>query len=203
MQLVLRGLAPTRPGRLWIGASAARGIRRAAAMADAWLAPPLTPPGQLTRDLATYRGACATARRPPARQLPIRRDMLICGPREEDRRLAQRYVSRRLATYASWGLPGPAGVPRPAGPAAGPAVGEPAAGPPAQTPPDRGGAAQIVGTAAECRAQLSALQRAVGRPALVIVRVAWPGMTQPGVLGQIRLAGEELIPAMIKECDDE
>jgi alkanesulfonate monooxygenase SsuD/methylene tetrahydromethanopterin reductase-like flavin-dependent oxidoreductase (luciferase family) len=177
----LGSAGPVRP-QVWIGASATRGIRRAAAMADGWLVPPLMPPRQLARELAAYRQASADARRLPARRLPIRRDVLLCGPRAADRRVARQRASRRVMTYASWGLfgSGPERAVPPGGPA-------------------RDESAEIVGTVDECRMQLSELQRAVGQPVVVIVRVAWPGMSRPEVLDQIRLVGEELIPAMSEE----
>jgi alkanesulfonate monooxygenase SsuD/methylene tetrahydromethanopterin reductase-like flavin-dependent oxidoreductase (luciferase family) len=166
---------PARPP-VWIGASAMAGIRRAATMADAWIAPPLVPVPHLASDLAAYRDASEAAGRPAAVPLPVRRDVFICGRGQQERQAAWQRVGSRLATYQKWGLFGPDDRP-PAGQA--PAV--------------------IVGTAGECRASLRGLEQTLGQPVLAILRVAWPGMRGSEVLDQIRMAGEELATSMSRE----
>lgn len=165
------GAGAPRP-RVWIGASAPAAIRRAPTLADAWLVPPLASLADLGSGLAIYRGACSQAGRQPVPRLPVRRDLLICGPRESDREAAWQRAGARRANYASWGLSGQ---------------------------DTAGGAVEIVGTPAECQAGLTALERRAGQPILVILRAAWPGMSRREVLDQIRRVGEELIPAITEE----
>lgn len=182
--------------RVWIGASVPAGIRRAAALADAWLVPPSASPSDLDSGLAIYRRACLRAGRPPAGRLPVRRDLLICGPGEADLDAAWQRVRARRVNYASWGLFGPGqGATVAAPPELTPAAGAGATG-------TAGDAVEIVGTAAECRAALAALESRAGQPILVILRVAWPGMGTREVLDQIRRVGEELIPAINEEERD-
>jgi alkanesulfonate monooxygenase SsuD/methylene tetrahydromethanopterin reductase-like flavin-dependent oxidoreductase (luciferase family) len=159
---------------VWIGASAPAGIIRAGRDADAWLAPPTAGLAELQDGLETFRTARRQAGRPPATLLPVRRDVLVLDGPGDGRDLMAERIARRYRTYADWGTFG---------------------GQPGLAAAD-GPRAVCAGTAGEVVSALALLQETVFQDALVIVRLAWPGMTETEVIDQIRLFGSHVIPAM-------
>ncbi len=86
-------LRPVEPVDVWIGASAAPAIDRAARLGDAWLAAPGIAPDEATRQLAHYRERCRAHGRTPS-AIAIRRDVYVAASKADAEAVAGPIVSR-------------------------------------------------------------------------------------------------------------
>lgn len=86
-------LRPVEPVDVWIGASAAPAIDRAARLGDGWLAAPGIAPDEATRQLAHYRERCRVHGRTPS-AIAIRRDVYVAASKADAEAVAGPIVSR-------------------------------------------------------------------------------------------------------------
>lgn len=89
---------------LWIAANGDAAIRRAALLGDAWFINPQADTNTLARQLALYRKELKRAGKPPARELPLFREIFCGRTRAEALELAVPYLAPKYASYAAWGL---------------------------------------------------------------------------------------------------
>ena len=82
---------PPEPIAVWIGASAAVAIDRAARLGDAWLADPGCDFATARRRIDTYREACARHGRTPT-TIAIRRDVHVGASADDARRATAKFV---------------------------------------------------------------------------------------------------------------
>jgi alkanesulfonate monooxygenase SsuD/methylene tetrahydromethanopterin reductase-like flavin-dependent oxidoreductase (luciferase family) len=81
------GPLPTEPVEVWVGASAAKAIDRAARLGDGWIAGPEVPVEEAARRLALYQEACARHERPVG-VAAIRRDVHVGADAADAQRVA-------------------------------------------------------------------------------------------------------------------
>jgi alkanesulfonate monooxygenase SsuD/methylene tetrahydromethanopterin reductase-like flavin-dependent oxidoreductase (luciferase family) len=157
---------PTPP--IWIGASAAPGVRRSARLGDAWPIGPRMTVAQIEPMLEVYARERRSLGLPVGRQ-PIRREIVLGSDPDDARRRFTSLTSERLTQYAAreiGTLPGaPAGAEH---------------------------AAAILGRPASVRAQVVELtNRLPVGP--VIVRAQWPGTTIADVEKYLADLGAEVV----------
>ncbi|MGH7393230.1 MAG: LLM class flavin-dependent oxidoreductase [Candidatus Rokuibacteriota bacterium] len=86
-------LRPVEPVEVWIGASAAPAIARAARLGDGWLAAPGIGVDEAARQLAHYRERCRAHGRTPS-AIAIRRDVYVAASKADAEAVAGPIVSR-------------------------------------------------------------------------------------------------------------
>lgn len=86
-------LRPVEPVEVWIGASAAPAIARAARLGDGWLAAPGIAVDEAARQLAHYRERCRAHGRTPS-AIAIRRDVYVAASKADADAIAGPIVSR-------------------------------------------------------------------------------------------------------------
>lgn len=84
---------PEEPVHYWVGAMADAGVRRAAVMADGFLATPGSSVEDLTERVAFYRASCVAASRPVG-TIATRRDIYVGENAEEAQRTAAAVIAR-------------------------------------------------------------------------------------------------------------
>jgi alkanesulfonate monooxygenase SsuD/methylene tetrahydromethanopterin reductase-like flavin-dependent oxidoreductase (luciferase family) len=153
---------------IWIGAQSPGGIRRAAALGDAWA---ISPPGSLEvlRDrFNVYTTALADTGK-SLRAQPFRQEIVIAGDRSQ---AAAEAGARTAAHYGSIGRVG-------SGPRSGP----------------RPGGGFVLGSAADCAAQLTAIADEFPVDPM-IPRALWPSMNTDQAIVYIDTLGRELLPVL-------
>ena len=90
---------PPEPIDVWIGAQAQPALRRAARLAEGWLASPGLSLNAAAGDLNRYRQACAEFDRLPT-AVAIRRDIFIGGSEAEARQMMRPYLERGYRGFA-------------------------------------------------------------------------------------------------------
>jgi alkanesulfonate monooxygenase SsuD/methylene tetrahydromethanopterin reductase-like flavin-dependent oxidoreductase (luciferase family) len=167
-----------RPGPpVWLAAQAPAAVRRAALIADAWYPPPFLAHDELRRLAVLHADTRAAAGRPPATQLPIRREIFIAGTAAEARAEVAPYALARTRTYLEWGLRGELG-------------GETAMHAEDADNLDR---RFLLGPPEAIADELLSLHADLGMTDFVY-RCQWPGMPFTQTCEQLRRFGEEVIP---------
>jgi alkanesulfonate monooxygenase SsuD/methylene tetrahydromethanopterin reductase-like flavin-dependent oxidoreductase (luciferase family) len=82
---------PPDPVEVWVGALAPAAIRRAARLAEGWLAAPNLVPTEAAEAVLRYREACEEFSRVPT-AVAIRRDVCVGASAEDARRMAKPYL---------------------------------------------------------------------------------------------------------------
>jgi alkanesulfonate monooxygenase SsuD/methylene tetrahydromethanopterin reductase-like flavin-dependent oxidoreductase (luciferase family) len=166
---------------IWVAGVADAGVRRAAALGDAWYVNPSVSLGALARQLAIYRSALDAAGRPFPAALPIRRDVYVAASSAAAREVAGDLVRQRYLNYRSnhFADDFPNDERR--------ALESTSyfSSDPQQAIGDR----FIAGTPDQCVDQLNRLQSVVDSDVVVVCRVQWPGRPESESIAAIRSLG--------------
>lgn len=158
---------------LWIGASAEPAIRRAARLADAWLASPSSDWAQLEANYGIYDAERTAAGLGPAPEKPLIRECFVAPTAAEAMAIAREPMIYKYSAYASWGNANVAGRPF----------------------REQFDAFQqerfIIGDKAMVADRIAWVRETLGVDHLIL-RMQWPGLPQAHVLRAIDLMGEIL-----------
>ena len=91
---------------IWVGGNSKPAVRRAARSGDAWYVPPFPTHDALKELLEVFGEEREKHGRPPAPELPIRREVIVSDSKEEARQGAAMRSKARYRTYLQWGLGG-------------------------------------------------------------------------------------------------
>jgi alkanesulfonate monooxygenase SsuD/methylene tetrahydromethanopterin reductase-like flavin-dependent oxidoreductase (luciferase family) len=170
-----RPLQTPRP-TIWLGAQSVTGVRRAARLGDAWSVTALLSPDDLAERFGVFAAERERLQLPLNRSL-LRREVFVGRDREDATATAMRMVRIWYEQMAAVGA--------------------------REFDPQQVSAellamvehSFVVGSAAECAAELRALgERVPVSP--IVVRANWPGIARDEILGYIASLGEELIPSL-------
>ena len=96
--------------RVWIAANGDGMVRRIARMGDTWYLNPHAPFSTLARQVELYKTVRAEHGHPPASVIPMSRETFVAPTREQAIATARPFLEAKYKTYASWGqdkaLPG-------------------------------------------------------------------------------------------------
>jgi alkanesulfonate monooxygenase SsuD/methylene tetrahydromethanopterin reductase-like flavin-dependent oxidoreductase (luciferase family) len=167
-----------RPGPpIWVAADNDRAVERAAEIGDTWIINPHATLATIQRQLALYRAARTRHRKPFPAELPMMREICVAESRAAALTLARPSLEQKYRAYVAWGqhkaLPGDDDMTQ-----AFDALLR-----------DR----FILGDPAQCADELQRCVDETGADTLIF-RVNWPGMPQAGILGSLRLLGEQVRP---------
>jgi alkanesulfonate monooxygenase SsuD/methylene tetrahydromethanopterin reductase-like flavin-dependent oxidoreductase (luciferase family) len=177
VRLSMRPLQRPRPP-LWLAADADAGVRRAARLGDTWLLNAHATLPTLERQWALFAAVRREAGRPPADEIPLKRECFVAPDDATALREGAPFIDEKYAAYRRWGQD-------------------------AALPPGESFSADVrelmrdrflVGDPARVREEIARYRERLGITTL-IVRVQWPGMAQATVLRTIRLLGEQVLPA--------
>lgn len=169
------GVRPKQQPRppIWLGGDVEPAVRRAARLADAWLAAPTTSYQRLTELIAAFRDERAKAGFGDRPVCPIVRECFIGRSTAHAREISRGPLLAKYAAYASWGQEGARS-------------GE------FETKFDEFSAAHfLVGDAVEVRDQLQRYAETTGSDHFVM-RIHWPGLAQAEALANIERIGKLL-----------
>jgi len=165
-------IRPRRPGGppVWIGAEVPAAVRRAAALGDAWFAPPTVTFEAAAELLSHYRQARAGAGLPAPESQPLIRECAVGATRDAALAVARGPLLYKYESYASWG----------------------------QMDSSRGSLAErfdefmaarfLVGDEAEVADELARHRDALGVDHMIL-RLQWPGLEQAPVIEAIERLG--------------
>jgi alkanesulfonate monooxygenase SsuD/methylene tetrahydromethanopterin reductase-like flavin-dependent oxidoreductase (luciferase family) len=165
---------------IWIGGNTTVAVRRAARLGDAWYAPPFpthTALGGLCRVFAEERNRHGL---PPAREFPVRREVIVADSKEEARRGAEMRSRARYRTYLSWGLGADLAD-------TGGSFGE------ADDAETEG--RFLLGPAEEVAAALARLRDDTGMTHFIL-KPQWPGLPHAEAMRQLDLIGTKVLPLL-------
>jgi alkanesulfonate monooxygenase SsuD/methylene tetrahydromethanopterin reductase-like flavin-dependent oxidoreductase (luciferase family) len=167
-----------RPGPpIWVAADNDRAVERAAEIGDTWIINPHATLATIQRQLALYRAARTRHRKPFPAELPMMREICVAESRAAALTLARPSLEQKYRAYVAWGqhkaLPGDDDM--------------------TQTFDALLRDRFILGDPAECADELQRCVDETGADTLIF-RVNWPGMPQAGILGSLRLLGEQVRP---------
>jgi alkanesulfonate monooxygenase SsuD/methylene tetrahydromethanopterin reductase-like flavin-dependent oxidoreductase (luciferase family) len=173
---VIRPLQDPHPP-VWLAAQAPAAVRRAARIADAWYPPPFLAHDELREMAALHAAERAAAGRPPATDMPIRREVFIAATVAKARAEAAPHALARTRTYMDWGLR------------------DELNGQTAMHAEDLQNISRrfLLGPAELIAAELLKLRSDIGMTDFVY-RCQWPGMPFSQSKDQLRQFGEEIIP---------
>lgn len=164
---------------IWIAADADKAVLRAARLADSWMINPHAAVDTIVRQLDLYRNERAETGLPPARELPLMREVFCAPTREEAARQALPYLAKKYAVYAKWGqdkaLPGDESFEIPI----------------EELEKDR----FVVGTPDDCIRQLLPWRTEVGIDNFIF-RTHWSGMPPSATLDSMALLDREVLPVL-------
>ena len=174
------GVLPVqRPGPpVWSAGQTAAAVRRAARTADAWYVPPFVTHAELVDLVKVFRAERDRTGRPPAEELPVRREMVIADTTAEAVAGAAARVSSRMSTYVKWGM----GQDYRADSLTG-----------SEEADLRG--RFILGTPAECAEQLNELRVATGMTHFAL-KPQWPGLPHEEAMAQVTRFAAEVVPRL-------
>jgi alkanesulfonate monooxygenase SsuD/methylene tetrahydromethanopterin reductase-like flavin-dependent oxidoreductase (luciferase family) len=151
---------------IWLGGDVEPAVRRAARLADAWLAAPTTTFDQVTEFIGVFRDERKQAGLPEDVKIPIVRECFIGRNAAHAREVSRGPLLGKYAAYASWGQEG-------------------AAAGDFETAFDEFSETHfLVGDAIEVRDRLQQFAEATGSDQF-LMRVQWPGLEQSEVLANI------------------
>jgi alkanesulfonate monooxygenase SsuD/methylene tetrahydromethanopterin reductase-like flavin-dependent oxidoreductase (luciferase family) len=162
---------------IWMAANQAVAARRAGSLGYTWVMNPHVTTAVLAEQVGQYRAALDAHGHPPPAELPLMREAWLADTPERAWAEAAPYLARKYAVYNAWGqdraLPADQTFDRPL----------------AELGHDR----FIVGTPDDLVAMAQRYAAELGVNTLIL-RIQWPGMSQPQVLDQIRLIGQAVLP---------
>lgn len=165
---------------IWIGGQSEPAVRRAAREADAWYVPPFPTHDALRRLAEVFAAEREAAGLEPAREFPVRRELVIAPTVEEARRAAVARSEGRYETYRSWGLNADMGD----------------AG---RTIDDRDQEAIdgrfLLGPPEVVAERLDELHRTLGMTHFMF-KPQWPGLPHAEAIRQLELLGTEVMPLL-------
>ncbi|MBX6378070.1 MAG: LLM class flavin-dependent oxidoreductase [Clostridia bacterium] len=165
------GLPPVQPGGppIWLGASGEPGVRRAAALGDAWIILHDAKPKRIAGLLDVYRSELRALGRSLDREYPVFRELCLAEDPAVAWEEGRRYLYPEAEAYAAYGLPWFT-----------------------EKFDDLCAKAYLFTDPATCVERLRELE-ALG-VTYVIVRAQWSGIPQSSVLRTLRLFGEQVMP---------
>lgn len=97
-------LRPVQPGGppIWLGAFGPVGIRRAARLSDAWLAPPGGSPEELAKRRDLFDAERLAAGRPAPAEYPLLREGFVATTGRQARDTARPYLAQQYREYRGW-----------------------------------------------------------------------------------------------------
>lgn len=168
-----------RPGPpVWSAGQTERAVRRAARVADAWCVPPFVTHEELVKLVGAFAEEREKAGKPPAVELPVRRELVIADSMEEALAGAAARSQGRMATYVKWGMGHDYQAER-------------LTGSDADTLRGR----FVLGTAEDCAAQLDELRRATGMTHFSL-KPQWPGLEHPAAVEQVERFVSDVVPLL-------
>ncbi|KAA9166479.1 LLM class flavin-dependent oxidoreductase [Amycolatopsis acidicola] len=164
---------------VWIGGQAAGAVKRAARLGDAWYSPPFPTHDELYALHRLFTDTRAEAGSRPAKEFPVRRELLIADSREDAIEAALVRYRARYETYRKWGLNGQ------------------------NTPVGKSGEELredidqrfILGSPEECAAELHKLGAEIGMTHFVY-KPHWPGLPHAEAMRQLDRFGSEVVPLL-------
>ncbi|MBT5110074.1 MAG: LLM class flavin-dependent oxidoreductase [Rhodospirillaceae bacterium] len=187
LELALKPVQQPRPP-MWYGGSVAKAVERAARLSDTSLGDSWVASSHLTEEVITeqavlYQDTLKQLGKPPPREFPLLRNIVVAPDRETALREAGPFLEASYRIFGQWGL---------------------------FTNVVGSGKAQldleellagrvIIGSPEECAEELVRLSRTTGFTRL-IARIQWLGMDQRIVLRTIELLAKEVRPLVEKEA---
>lgn len=165
---------------IWVGGNSRPAVRRAARTGDAWYVPPFPTHDALRELLEVFAEERAKHELPPARELPIRREVIVSDSKEEARRGAERRSRARYRTYLQWGLGGDLAD---------------TGGSFAEANEDETSGRFFLGAPEEIAASLARLRDEVGMTHFVF-KPQWPGLPHAEAMAQLERFGTEVMPLL-------
>jgi alkanesulfonate monooxygenase SsuD/methylene tetrahydromethanopterin reductase-like flavin-dependent oxidoreductase (luciferase family) len=165
-------MQPARKPRppIWIGASEAPAIVRAARLGDAWIVGPRVDSRTLQAQLRVYRDALAKHGKPLEREYPIFREVVVRPTVAEARAAAGQYLRTKYEAYARWRYS-------------------------ELTFDDLVRDAFVVGASDDCVRTFERYRDDFGIT-YILARVQWPGAPQDAALHGIRALAEHIMPKL-------
>jgi alkanesulfonate monooxygenase SsuD/methylene tetrahydromethanopterin reductase-like flavin-dependent oxidoreductase (luciferase family) len=176
VQISMRPLQQPRPP-IWLAANADAGVTRAARLADTWLLNAHATLPTLERQIALFHVARREAGRPPALEIPLKRECYVAPDTRTALAEVGPFLDTKYAAYRRWGQDRAL----PAGETLSLGIEDLAR--------DR----FIVGDPVKVTEEIERYRDRLGAT-MLIVRVQWPGMDPAKVLRSIRLLGEQVLP---------
>jgi alkanesulfonate monooxygenase SsuD/methylene tetrahydromethanopterin reductase-like flavin-dependent oxidoreductase (luciferase family) len=181
--LALKPVQRPRP-RLWFGGSTAPAIERVAQLAETTLGDSWVASSHLTEEVIaaqadTFRQALEVLGKPPPRDLPVLRNLVVAPDRDTALREVGPYLAASYRVFGEWGL----------------FKNIVGAGKEQLDLPDLLAGRVVIGAPEECAAELARLMRTGGFTRLVC-RVQWMGMEQRLVLRTIELLADRVLPLL-------
>ncbi len=176
-RLALRPTQTPRPP-IWLAANNDNAVLRAARLADAWLLNPHTKLDELERQLVLYHAERARCDLPPAREIPIIKELYVGRDDASGMHEVRPYLEGKYKAYVQWGQ----SEVLPEGDTLRREFAELAQG-----------GRFIVGGPETCARQVREHVERLGATAFLF-RFQWPGMPQELVLASMRRAAAEVFP---------
>jgi len=176
VRVSLRPLQQPRPP-IWLAANADAGVRRAARLGDTWLLNAHATLATLERQIALFHAARREAGRPPASEIPLKRECYVAPDARAALAEVGPFLDTKYAAYRGWGQDRAL----PAGETFSLAIED--------LTRDR----FVIGDPVKVTEEIARYRERLGAT-MVIFRLQWPGMDQAKVLRSIRLLGERVLP---------
>jgi hypothetical protein len=165
--------------KVWIGANANIGIRRAARVADAWFINPHNKIETTAQQMEVYKRALDAAGKPFPEELPMAREVFVAPTRKEAVRLARPYLETKYKAYKDWGQDAVMPTTDSFG----------------TDFEDLMNDRFLFGSPNEVTEQILDLKKRFGVSTLIL-GIHWAGMPQSLVLDQMQIIAEEVFPAV-------